>query len=261
MFVRNVRGLMKLLRRWASGFLPFFVVFVFWEAVVALKFFPRYILPAPHDVIALMIKLLAEGDLLEQSWISFQNALIGLFLGAILGLAISVACAFNRRVHDFFMPLVSAAYPVPTIIWVPLALLWFGFNSKSLIFVVALGSFFTMFYNMLIGLKSINPLYTKMARNLELGKWDYFREIIVFGSFPYLLSGLRLSMGWSWRIIIGAEMLAGTVKGLGWFLWISSEFFKYTEVFVGMLTIALIGWLSEKLIFEFLEKRTIKRWY
>lgn len=240
---------------------PFAVVIAIWALIARLELFPAYFIPSPWTVMAVFAGMVWDGTLLKYTAISFFNASVGLALGASLGIFLGFLCAVKRQVYDFFVPLISAVYPVPTIVWVPLALLWFGFSAGSLVFVVFLGCFFNVFYNALAGIRNINPIYVRAARNLKLEGWDYFREVIVWGSFPYLLTGLRLAVGQSWRVIVGAEMLAATVKGLGWFLWISSEFFKYEQVFVGILMIGIVGFLLEKVVFRSIERVTIERWY
>ncbi len=240
---------------------PFLIVFFLWELIVYFKFVPAYIMPPPHKILTLMWQMAFNGTLGRLALISFKNAFIGLSIGSSIGILLSAICAFHKKSYDFFTPLISASYPVPTIIWVPLALLWFGFNSISLIFVISLGCFFATFYNTSVGLKSINPLYIKIAKNLHFSKWMYLKEIVFFSSLPHLLSGLRLAVGRSWQIVIGAEMMAGTIEGLGHFLWLNSEFFKYTEVFVGMFAISLIGLLTEKILFDYLENISVKKWY
>jgi NitT/TauT family transport system permease protein len=244
-----------------KGAYPFAVVIAAWAIVAHFQLFPAYIIPSPFTVMTIFVAMVWDGTLLTYTAVSFFNATVGLVLGASLGILLGFLCAIRRGIYDFFVPLISAVYPVPTIVWVPLALLWFGFSTGSLIFVVFLGCFFNVFYNALAGIRNINPIYVRAARNLNLEGWDYFREVIVWGSFPYLLTGLRLAVGQSWRVIVGAEMLAATVKGLGWFLWISSEFFKYEQVFVGIVMIAIVGLFIERVLFRSVERATIDKWY
>jgi len=240
---------------------PFAVVFLIWGLVARFETFPQYLIPPPEKVVRLFFEMLADGRLVKFAAISFKNAFIGFLLGSSLGIVLGAFCALRKGVYDFFVPLVSAAYPIPSIVWVPLSLLWFGFSERSLIFVVFLACFFNVFYNALAGIRNINPTYIRAAKNLNLNGWVYFREVVFFGSFPYLLTGLRLAVGQSWRVIVGGEMLASTVKGLGWFLWISSEFFRYDQVFVGIMTIGLIGLILENVVFKTIERKTVQQWY
>ena len=198
---------------------PFATVLVLWHFISYIELFPSFFFPAPKDVLILFFKMLIDGSLLKFTAITFSSGAIGFFIGAVAGLVLAALCATKTYIRDFFFPLISAAYPIPAIVWVPISLLWFGFSVKSLIFVVFLASFFNVFYTTFTGIKSINPVYVRAAQNLNLKGFAYFREIIVFGSFPFIVAGMRLAVGASWRVIVGAEMFATTVKGLGWFLW------------------------------------------
>lgn len=240
---------------------PFIAVVFIWWLISYFKFFPDYFFPSPADVFFLFFKMIFDGSLLKYTAISLLNAFAGFSLGVLFGLLLSGLCAASAKAYNFFYPILSAFYPIPTIIWVPLSLLWFGFSITSIIFVVFLASFFAIFYNSLAGIKNINPVYKRAALNLNLRGFAYFKEVFFWGSFPFVLVGLRLAMGASWRVIVGAEMLSATSHGLGWFLWRSSEFFRYDQVFVGIITIAIVGVLLEKFIFLEIEKKTIARWY
>lgn len=240
---------------------PFATVLALWHLLSYVELFPAYFLPPPTKVLVLFFTMLLDGSLIKFTAVTFAAGTAGFLIGAIVGLVLAVLCTAKTYIRDFFLPLISAAYPIPAIIWVPISLLWFGFSVKSLIFVVALASFFNVFYNTFIGIKSINPVYVRVAQNLNIKGFAYFREIIVFGSLPFLIAGMRLAVGASWRVIVGAEMLATTVKGLGWFLWRASEFFRYDQVFVGMITIGIVGLLLENVVLKKIEKKTLDVWY
>lgn len=240
---------------------PFATVLLLWHFISYIELFPKFFFPAPAKVLALFFSMLMDGSLIKFTAITFMGGATGFLIGAVAGLALATLCTAKTYIRDFFFPLISAAYPVPAIVWIPISLLWFGFSVKSLIFIVFLASFFNVFYNTYIGIKNINPVYVRAAQNLDLKGFAYFREIIIFGSFPFIVAGMRLAVGASWRVIVGAEMLTGTVKGLGWFLWRGSEFFRYDQVFVGMITIGIVGLLLENLVLRQIEKRTLDIWY
>jgi len=240
---------------------PFATALMMWQIFSSLNIFPEYFFPSPKNVLGLFFTMLFNGSLIKLTALTLFNGLIGFLIGGGIALVLVVLSAKYKYVGDFFFPLVSAGYPIPGIVWVPLSLIWFGFSLQSIIFVVSLASFFNFYYNAYSGIKNINPIHIKVAKNLNIKGFKYVWEILFLGSFPFMLNGLRMAIGASWRVIIGAEMLTTTVKGLGWFLWKANEFFNYTQVFVVILTIALVGVLLEKIILKTIEKKTLEVWY
>lgn len=246
--------------RLLAGTLPFLALGLAWEAVSRFGIFPPYFFPAPGAVLSSFVRLLWEGGLLQMTGKTLATGLLGFLMGSSVALGLATLCAFSRRAEEFFFPLVSVFYPIPGIVWVPLALLWFRFSPASVVFVVALAAFFQVFYTALTGIKNINPVYVRAAQSLGIRGFGYFREIILLGTLPFLLTGIRLAVGASWRVVVGAEMLAATVEGLGWFLWQSTQFFQYVNVYASILTIGLVGVLLEALLIRQIERRTVGRW-
>ncbi len=253
--------LKKTLINYLKKVYPFLTVLALWWLVVHFKLFPEFFLPSPEKTFLLFWEMISEGSLLVFVGVSFANFLKGFFLGSVFALILATLCGFNKAIKDFFYPLINAIYPIPIIAWVPFTLLWFGFSSASIISLVFLASFFYIFYNTLAGIENINPTYIKVAKNLGLKHWNYYKEVVIFGTFHFILPGIKLAVGAAWRVLIGAEMLALTSKGLGWFIWRGKEFYRYDQVLVGIITIALIGLALEKLILQNIEKATLQKWY
>jgi len=240
---------------------PFAIVLLLWQIFSFLNIFPDYFFPAPKSVLLLFFTMIFNGSLLKLIAITLLNGFIGLLIGGSLALFLVILSAKYEYIGTFFFPLVCAGYPIPGIVWVPLSLIWFGFSVQGVIFVVSLVAFFNFYYNAYSGIKNINPIYLKVAQNLNIKGWKYAWEILFLGSFPFMLNGLRMAVGASWRVVIGAEMLTTTTKGLGWFLWRANEFFSYNQVFVVILSIAAVGFLLEKTISKTIEKKTLEVWY
>ena len=239
----------------------FGVVFLIWWFISYFKIFPQYFFPSPFDVFALFFKTLFDGELLKLVLISLTNCFLGFALGFIVATLFVFLSVNSKHFKQFILPLVRATYPIPKIAWLPLFLLWFGFSFKSLVFLVALTSFFDIFYNFLAGIENVNVEYKRAGKSLGLSGYKYFKEILFWGSFPFILTGIRLAIGSSWRVTVAIEMLASTVHGLGWFLWRASEFFRYDQVFVSIITIALVGLCLEKFLIKVIEEKTINIWY
>ncbi len=240
--------------------ISFLFVFIIWQGISTFNIFTDYFFPSPKSVFETGSKLLLEGTLLKYTLVSLFNSFIGFAIGSLSGIILGMICGVSNNLREYVSPLIDAIYPIPGIVWLPFSLLWFGFTLKALIFTVALSTFFSVFYNTLTGVKNINVTYIRAAKSLGLKGYKYIKEIIFLGSFPFTLVGLKLGFGISWRVIIAAEMLTFNAKGLGWFLWTSSEFGKYDNIFVGIIIIAIIGLVIEKLIFKKIEELTVKKW-
>jgi NitT/TauT family transport system permease protein len=253
--------MMKKIRNIFKNIFPFIIVLLLWQFFSFLNIFPDYFFPAPKNVLGLFFAMIFDGSLLKLIAITLFYGLVGFLIGGIIALFLVILSVKYKYIGSFFFPLVSAGYPIPGIVWVPLSLIWFGFTIQSIIFVVSLASFFNFYYNAYSGIKNINPLYLKVAKNLNIKGFKYVWEILILGSFPFILNGLRMAVGASWRVIIGAEMLTTVTKGLGWFLWRANEFFNYNQVFLVILSIALVGFLLEEIILRTIERRTLEIWY
>jgi len=239
---------------------PFIVIIIIWEIIFLLKIFPNYWFPSPFRVIFLFIKLIGNGSLPKYALLSLLTTSLGFIIGAIFGILFGIIAGINKSFKEFVSPLISVIYPIPGIAWLPLVLLVFGFGFKAILFTVGLAGFFSVFYNTLIGVEHINIYYIRAAQTLGLNKFNMIKKIYFWGAFPYIFSGLKLGYGRSWRTVIAGEMLSFNVKGLGWFIWKANEFFNFDQLLVGVITIGIIGFIIEKLVFNRIEEKKLKLW-
>ena len=159
--------------------------------------------------------------------------------------------------------LVSIAHPLPGIALLPLIILWFGAGEISIIFIIVHSVVWPLVLNLLAGFKAIPKIYKQVGNNYGLNSLKIIRYIMLPASLPYFLTGMRISWARAWRALISAEMIfgaAGGKGGLGWFIFKNRVFMDTTGIFAGLIIIVVIGMLVEDLIFEKLEKVTIKKW-
>lgn len=230
-----------------------------WEIVYRLGLMPAWAFPSPWQVVLAFRDLIANGVLLQNTLASIGRQFTGVILAAIVGIPVGLALGANPRVRAAFLPLCRLIYPIPGIAWIPLSILWFGIGFTSTVFVIFFSGIWSIIFNTMTGVQTLSGLYTDVARVYMAPRGLYVRKILIPGSLPYIITGMRLTYGVGWRVIVGAEMIS-SITGLG-FLIDDARWQLRPDIMVcGMITIAMIGWVSENWFFDFVERRTIERW-
>jgi len=183
----------------------------------------------------------------------------GLLLAAVLtGIAIS-----SRIGTDFLETLTSMFNPLPAIALLPLALLWFGLNNASLVFVLVHSVLWAVALNTHSGFMSVSNTLRMVGRNYGLTGFGYVGKILIPAAFPSILTGLKIGWAFAWRTLIAAELVFGVSSGsggLGWFIYENKNQLEIPSVFAGLFSVILIGLLVENFIFRTVERRTVRRW-
>jgi ABC-type nitrate/sulfonate/bicarbonate transport system permease component len=204
-------------------------------------------------------KTLADGTLLANTWDSVVRQFVGVFLAAVVGIPAGLFLGSLPTVRAMFLPLARLLYPIPGLAWVPLAILWFGVGFKSTVFVIFFSGVWSVLFNTMAGVMTLSGQYTDVARVFLAPQSLYIRKILIPGSLPFIITGIRLTYGVGWRVIIGAEMIS-SIHGLGFMIDDARWQLRPDIMVAGMVTIAMIGWVVENWAFDWLEKVTIERW-
>lgn len=178
---------------------------------------------------------------------SCLRILAGFTIATCLGVPLGLFMGWKRKVRDYAFPLVELLRPIPTMAWVPLAILMFTGREAPIIFLACLASFFATVLNTLLGVDSIDEAYFRAARCLGARPMDVFRRVVVPGALPFIFTGLQISMGVAWFSLVAAEMLSGEY-GLGYLIWDSYVLSQYPVIVIGMVTLGLIGYTCSALI-------------
>jgi NitT/TauT family transport system permease protein len=235
---------------------------VVWES------YARYVdndllFPTFSATIEAMVTNVANGVLLERIWVSLRILLMGYGLGiAVAALLTCVAVSF-RLGTDLLEILTAMFNPLPAIALLPLAMIWFGLGTGSLVFVLAHSVVWAVALNTHSGFLSVSRTLRMLGSNYNLGRLRYIRKILVPAAFPHILTGLKIAWAFAWRTLIAAELVFGVSSGnggLGWFIYERKNSLDIAAVFAGLLTVIVIGLLVENLIFMVIENRTIVRW-
>jgi NitT/TauT family transport system permease protein len=187
--------------------------------------------------------------------------LVGYILAVLAGLGIGALLGQSSILEDMFSPILSLMMAIPTIAWVPVLLITMGLGEETVITAIFLGGFFAIAYNTMAGMRSVDKNLIDAGRNCGLNKFQMFSEVYVPGSMVYILTGLRLGIGYSWRALVGAEMLAPLImRGLGKMIYDARFWNDISAMLVALIMIGLVGYILDKIIIGKIEKMTIKKW-
>lgn len=228
-----------------------------WELAARFGLVDVRFFPAPTTIFASLIDLTRSGELVEHVAISLQRIGLGFLLGGIPAVIIGISMGISRPVRALIDPLISATFPIPKSALLPFILLIFGLGEMSKVVMVAIGVFFPIAINATAGVLQINPIYLDVGKSFKANKWDTFRTIALPGALPFIMTGVKLSAGIALILIAVTEMV-GAKSGIGYMIWSAWEIFNVPKMYVGLFTIALIGFAVTFLLRE-VERRVI-RW-
>lgn len=253
LFARN--PLLALLR----PILPFVPLVILWEMVVRARIYPEFIFPSPFTVAASAVQLARNGWL----WEHIASSLLHLGLGFAVGLALAVplglAMGFNRVVAAYFDPIVNFLQAIPGLAWAPLAILWLGLTPEAVTLIIFNATFFPLLFNVLQGVRSADQALLDAALTLGASRGRLIRDVILPGSLPSAITGIRISVGHGFRALVGAEMIIATA-GIGFMIFDARRYMQSEVVILGMILMGLLWLLMDRLLLKPIERRTIERW-
>jgi NitT/TauT family transport system permease protein len=191
---------------------------------------------------------------------TMYRVMVGLGFAIAIGLPLGILMARFKPVEHFFMPLVSALMPIPSLAWVPVFILWFGLGNTVAILIVFYAAMFPMVLNTWSGVRAVNPIWLRAAGAMGADEHKLFWKVIVPGASPFIITGLRQAFLRAWIAVIGAEFLAASDFGLGWVIFDAKEFLNADLMLASLVVIGGIGFLFERLVFGSIEKATVQRW-
>lgn len=233
------------------------VLLLVWELAGAMGKLNPILLPRPSEIWQELVSLTASGELAKHLGISAWRALLGFLLGGGLGLAAGLWVGFSYRTERLLDPSLQMLRTLPHLAIAPLFILWFGFGETSKILLIAKGSFFPLYVNTFLGIRSVDDKLFDVGRVLQFSKWQMVSKLIIPASLPNIFLGIRLSVGIAWLGLVVAEMM-GSSSGVGYLINDARSFSLTTVVFVGIIVFAIVGKLSDSLV-KLLESRLL-RW-
>jgi NitT/TauT family transport system permease protein len=236
---------------------------VVWELYTRLADVPPLIFPTFQDTVIALWKGFTQYGLGGQIWTSISILLAGYAIGLAIGAALSFIAVSSRFGSDVLGTLTAMLNPLPAVALLPLAMIWFGLGQKSLVFVLLHSIVWPVALNTHTGFMSVPEPLRMVGRNYGLRNIRYVAKLLVPAAFPSILAGLKLGWAFAWRTLIAAELIFGAAAeggGLGWFIFASRNEMDIPGAFAGLLTVILIGFLVENVIFRNIESRTLVRW-
>lgn len=219
----------------------------------------RLLLPGPDDVARALWAALRSGLLLRAVGKSFARLAFGYSLSLVGGVALGVALARVKWLKDTVGPLVLGLQAIPSVCWLPLALLWFGLGEAAIQTVVVLGSLLAVTLATESAVKTIPPVMLRAARTMGAEGWALWRRVVLPAALPGIVSGARLGWTFAWRSLLAGELLFVS-GGLGQMLEFGRELNDMATVMGVMVVIVALGLASDQLIFGRLERRVRRAW-
>jgi NitT/TauT family transport system permease protein len=235
------------------------VVLGLWQALAMLNLWPPYLFPTP----AAVFDSLRAGFSDHTFWIgiavSMKRMLVGYVLSAVLGIVLGLLLAYNDFLEETLGRLAISVQSMPSICWLPLAILWFGLNEKAILFVVVAGSVLSISINTEAGLRSVPRIYGMAGRNLGARGIRLFLYVLLPASLPHLVSGLKQGWAFAWRSLLQGEMMFVTL-GLGQLLMMGRDLNDISQVVAVMILIVGIGFIVDAFVFRAIERSLRRKW-
>jgi len=230
-----------------------------WQMLVWLGLWPEYIFPSPLGVVQTLVRGFRNGTFIVGIVTSMERILLGFGISAVVGMLLGLALGRIKLLDETVGSLVLGLQSLPSICWLPLALLWFGLNEQAILFVVVMGALLSITLATEAGVKNTPPLYLRAARNLGARGWRLYALVIFPAALPAIITGMKLGWSFAWRSLMAAELLYVSL-GLGHLLMMGRDLNDMSQVVAVMLVIIAIGLVVDRLIFAPIESRVRERW-
>jgi len=237
----------------------FGVIIGFWHILASLDSFSNVLFPKPLDVLETLWNGILDKSLIYATYASMKRLMIGYIISLIIGLPLGLGLGRISWLDVTIGSLSLGLQALPSICWLPLAILWFGLNEVAIQFVIIMGSVLSITLAVRDGVISISPILLKAAQVLGANKIKLYTHVLIPASLPYILTGSRLGWTFAWRSLMAAELLYVSA-GLGSILTMGRELHDMAMVISAMLVIIIIGLFFDRLVFGFLEKYIYIRW-
>lgn len=237
----------------------FAALLLLWQLLASAGLWSELLFPAPRQVLAALLSGFADGSLLQAVAASMKRLLVGYSISLLVGVPLGLLLGRIRLLDNTLGTLALGLQALPSICWMPLAVLWFGLSEASMQFVVVMGAVMALILAVRDGVKTIPRLYIRASKVLGAAGWKGYLYVILPASLPALLTGAKLGWSFAWRALMAAELIYVSA-GLGSTLMMGRELHDMALVVATMLVIIAIGLVTDRLVFGTLEKSVHRRW-
>ena len=250
------------MRRFAQALLFFVVLTLGWEGLVRAGVWSPVLVPSPLTVAQYLWEALLDGTLVGATGVTLKRLLLGYLFGLALGLPLGLLTARFRLLADTLGLLALGLQALPSVCWVPLALLWFGQTEAAMFFVVVMGTLWSVIIATDNGVRNVPPLYARAARTMGSRGLHTWLRVIFPAALPFIVGGMKQGWAFAWRSLMAAEIYVTILSGfgLGHLLHYGRELNAMEQVIGIMLVLLLIGLLADKIFFSPWERFLHRRW-
>lgn len=233
------------------------VIIVIWQVASNMGLLNPLTLPSPSRILNTFITLIKKGTLQKNLLISSQRVLSGYAIAAVSAIGLGILMGLSSHFKRMTDLIIQILKPIPPISWIPLVILWFGIGEEGKVFLIFIGSFFTILVNVVDGIRRIDVKLVELSNAMVIPKLKYVFQVVIPYAAPNIFTGLRTGLGQSWMCVVAAELVASST-GLGYMIMYARQFGQTDVVIVGMLMIGIIGKVMDSILM-FFEKKVI-RW-
>lgn len=231
------------------------ILFLWWVSSLSA---PAYIFPSPMRTYEAMVTMIENGSFFKDIRMTFGRVISGFLLAVAIGVPLGIILGANKKVADFFEPILAVINTISSAIWAIFALIWFGLSNMTTIFVVLMTAMPLILTNVWQGTRTVNADYIELARSFRMSQAKILWKIYVPTIMPYFFSGARLAFGFGWRVSLVAETI-GSTSGIGYRLRQAADLVQTDQVFAWTLTLIVMMLIIELCILKPLE-RHLFRW-
>ncbi len=235
-----------------------------WELVYklgvdVLSIWKSYTFPSPIDVFKSLYFLAIDNTLAIAVSASMKRLIVGYLLSVVIGLSLGLFIVRYKYIGENIKALLLGLQTLPSICWLPFAILWFGLSEKTIIFVIAMGSIFAISIATEGAISNVYPLYIKAAKTMGAKGPKLYMHVVIPASLPSIVAGMKQGWSFAWRALMAGEMLAVT-KGLGQVLMVGRDLADISQVVAVMIVIIVIGLFLDNIVFGKIEANIRQKW-
>jgi NitT/TauT family transport system permease protein len=240
----------------------FALLLLIWEAAFRARIWSPVLLPSPWQVAIYLKDATLDGTLLTATVITMRRLLVGYIIGLIVGLPLGLLTARWKLFGDTIGTMALGLQTLPSVCWVPLALLWFGQTEAAMLFVVIMGTLWSVVIATETGVRNVPPIYRRAALTMGSKHLHMWFKVILPAALPFIVSGMKQGWAFAWRSLMAAEIFVTILTGfgLGQLLHYGRELSAMDQVIAVMLMIVVIGLLADKIFFSPIERFLHRRW-
>jgi sulfonate transport system permease protein len=244
---------------WLRRSVFYLLLLTLWQVIALAGIWPDYLFPGPLAVLGALLNGFQNGQFLQASLLSLQRLVIGYCISLVIGLILGLLLGRSRLLEQTLGSLILGLQALPSVCWLPLAILWLGLTDQAIIFVVVMGALFSITLGVDAGVKNTPPIYIKAARNLGARGVALSTQVILPSAMPAILNGLKQGWTFAWRSLMAGELLFYSLS-LGNLLQTGRDLNDASQIAAVMLVIIAIGVAIDSLIFGPIERRVRDRW-